>query len=650
MQSFITFSSLVVAGSLALLALVPKLSGGSGFGVQHLAILALGAAVAYRGISASPALSSRLPRDPSGPRLHALQTVGLCAWFGLVFGVLEWIHLEVRHHGFGIVPQQPADVVWMLPLSYTVVFGGLGLGLAAAQRWGFAPASAVTVTAACVVLGSWAQLLYYPLLDPRISLLLAVGIGWRWASSTAGRPSLSLPRRSWIILVIGVAAAGIGMPLVRQAAERSSVAALPAPPQGAPNVLLIVLDTVRADHCSLYGYSRPTTPTIDALADRGVVFDWAIAAAPWTLPSHSSMFTGRYCNQLTATWLIPLDSQHPTLAETLAGRGYATGGFVGNIAYCDRDWGVARGFSHYEDYYVRPEVIAFSSSLGQSVLGGSPRHRFPFVIRNNAATVTRRALRWLDEVGDRPFFAFLNYYDAHYIYDPEPPYDAMFADGDTTPILRPRGRVTTDEEMRRFVDAYDGCLAYIDQHISVLMEGLRSRDLLQNTLIVITSDHGEHFGEHGLIGHSNGVHRPLLRVPLVIVPPGGLDRGQRIAQPVSLRDLAATILAQVDAPAALPGHTLLPAPGSADETLAASSAAFSSVRERPNAPGTAGGAFSLFARGFQLILSGPEDRRRLRLYDTSEDVAEERNLAGTEEGKATAAELLPQLESHLQRQ
>ena len=128
----------------------------------------------------------------------------------------------------------------------------------------------------------------------------------------------------------------------------------PLPPADSPNVLLIVLDTVRADHLSLYGYHRATTPMLERLAKRGIRFDEVRATAPWTLPSHASMFTGRWPHELGVEWMTPLRGKFPTLAEYLGSHGYATAGFAANTLFCSYDTGIDRGFTHYEDYELGP--------------------------------------------------------------------------------------------------------------------------------------------------------------------------------------------------------------------------------------------------------------------------------------------------------
>ena len=125
----------------------------------------------------------------------------------------------------------------------------------------------------------------------------------------------------------------------------------PMPPDNSPNILFIVLDTVRADRLSLYGYERPTTPNLKRLSQRGVRFDNARATAPWTLASHASMFTGHWPHEVGAgSWMTPLRGNLPTLAEYVGAHGYATAGFIANVVYCSQESGLARGFTHYEDY------------------------------------------------------------------------------------------------------------------------------------------------------------------------------------------------------------------------------------------------------------------------------------------------------------
>jgi arylsulfatase A-like enzyme len=207
----------------------------------------------------------------------------------------------------------------------------------------------------------------------------------------------------------------------------------PLPPAGAPNVLLIVLDTVRADHLSVYGYPRGTTPTLERLAARGIRFDEARAPAPWTLASHASFFTGRWPHELGVQWLTPWQGNFPTLAEYLGARGYATAGFVANAGYCSYETGLARGFTHYEDYVLARLgslrtaglVDAAVKTFGELTLPldqgrlHSPRDVvgdwFFSGERKRAEQINRDFLDWFARRREpgRPVFVFLNYLDTH---------------------------------------------------------------------------------------------------------------------------------------------------------------------------------------------------------------------------------------------
>ncbi|MGH7657200.1 MAG: sulfatase, partial [Gemmatimonadales bacterium] len=317
-----------------------------------------------------------------------------------------------------------------------------------------------------------------------------------------------------------------GQPILRGLAERRALARLPNASAGAPNILLIILDTVRASSLSLYGYDQPTTPGLDQRAKRGAVFDRALSTTSWTLPSHASMFTGRYPYNFPASWEIPLGSEFPTLAEVLQEHGYATGGFVANLLYTQRESGLARGFIHYEDFRVSREQLKESTALGQRIYewqGGwvSAKRAYD---RKPGEEVSSSFLRWVDQTRDAPFFAFLNYYDAHVPYRAPQPWRDRFKTG------------------RRDRDRYDASIAFLDQEIDGLLEELQARGHLENTIVVLTSDHGELFGEHGLEGHGNGLYDPTLHVPLVIWYPPVVQTGRRIERPVTLRDLPATLL------------------------------------------------------------------------------------------------------------
>jgi arylsulfatase A-like enzyme len=345
-----------------------------------------------------------------------------------------------------------------------------------------------------------------------------------------------------------------GVALWRQS---QSQRALPDPPPSMPNVLFIIWDTVRAASMGLYGYERDNTPVLEEFAARSVVFDRAITPAPWTLAAHGSMFTGHMPWELSAGWTVPLDDTHPTLAEYLTGRGYASAAFVANYIYGPPAFGLARGFTHYRFYPLNAGIVLTSSPLlermvpiANHALGTywNPRRR-------SARKITEAFLRWHADVGERPFFAFLNLFDAHDPYVPEPPFDRRFGD----PKVR---RVDTGEEISPekrtdVIDAYDGAIAAVDHELGRALEELQRRGDLDNTLVIVASDHGELFGEHRLYGHGNSLYLRELHVPLVVFMPGRVPAGLRIPATVSLSDLSATITDLLELPdAPFPGNSL----------------------------------------------------------------------------------------------
>jgi arylsulfatase A-like enzyme len=349
--------------------------------------------------------------------------------------------------------------------------------------------------------------------------------------------------------------------VTRAWAERQAAAALPTPTPGAPNVLLIVLDTVRSSNLGLYGYDRPTTPVLQRWAADSVVFENAITTAPWTLPSHGSLFTGRAPGALHVGFRQPLPEAPPTLAEAFGSHGYASAGFVANLLYTSYESGLSRGFVHYDDYRVSWPLVYLHSSLtridlkstlpqartvreGLKALAGShvaPDGWEPPDVFRPADRVAAAFLDWQSTVTNRPFFAFMNFYDAHGPYRAPEAFIKQFA----------RARGGSD------VDRYDAAIAWTDHVIGTVLESLKQRGVLDNTIVIVTADHGEHFGEHGLTDHANSLYLPLLHVPLMIRYPAGVPAGRRVSTLVSLRDLPATILELAGIRnAAVPGTSL----------------------------------------------------------------------------------------------
>ena len=250
--------------------------------------------------------------------------------------------------------------LWMIPAADLAIFALCGVVLArlARRRPGSALSLCHRTGAGLLALGA---LLSVECLHPLVAVILSSAFAYKAAALLKGRSALFLAgvRKTLpVMAVVPVVFAGLTVYSVRTS-ERRAWSRLPASPPAAPNVLFIVLDNVRADSMSLYGYARPTTPRLADLARDGVRFDSARSTAPWTLPSHASMFTGQWPHRLSVDWMTGLDGTYPTLAEFLAGQGYATAGFVANTYYCNARYGLDRGFARYEDFRENQIVSLF---------------------------------------------------------------------------------------------------------------------------------------------------------------------------------------------------------------------------------------------------------------------------------------------------
>lgn len=505
----------------------------------------------------------------------------LGAWLGLLGGLGEAAMLAVSKYGFHRAVQAGVDVVWAAPLSLAVL--GLLLavptGLLARSRFGARwPALPLGILCFLAVADFTPALIQ---IHWAVRLLLIAGIATQAARMLARRPDrvMRLAGRTLIPLTLLMALLAVTIPLVRRLRERAVLAALPAPAGGIPNVLLIVLDTQRALDLSLYGYARRTTPTLERLGREGIVFDQAYASSSWTLSSIASMFTGRPPLELGAGWLVPLDTRYPTLAETLASRGYLTGGFSANPFYVSRASGLARGFGHFEDHRLTPLSVLLKSAVAARLASRDFRGRWfnswQYPSRKSARHLKEDVLEWLAKVPDgRPFFAFLTYYDAHAPYLPPPPFDTAFTGRRIpwtlrNPTLSAREPVTPAGAAAER-DAYNQAIASQDDELGDLLDRLEQAGKLRNTIVAITADHGEEFGEHGLLGHGFSLNPALLWVPLILREPSGRLRGVRISETVSLINLSATLLALADStrPSELPGISLLHRGGDASRSPA----------------------------------------------------------------------------------
>jgi arylsulfatase A-like enzyme len=510
-------------------------------------------------------------KEPSTKHLAPGSILVVAVWIGLVSGFADLGLLVLKKRLIDNDFYRLGDgFPWIIPTGVTalLLLPGAALALVACvRRRGFSLGIAVGILSFVGFLDLSAKL---PL-EFWASFLLSAGLAVQSARLASARPAflrvvlVTIPLLAIAVLAFVFATSG-----ARAWSEHRALAALPTPPSGAPNVLLIVWDTVRAKNLRLYGHGRPTTPNLENLAARGVRFRHAFATSSWTLPSHASLFTGRWPHELSAGWKVPLDGTHATLAERLGSLGYDTAGFVANLDYCSRETGLSRGFAHYEDYPLGVrEVITRYVGLGRRIdpfsialvvdkLAGrrSDRARplLPISLEHakRASDIDRGFLSWLSwqRKRGRPFFAFLNYNDAHTPY--EVPDDSSAGFG-----LRPSSwhdRLifhqwnTLDKlkvpyrNVQMANDLYDDSIAYLDRRLGALLDELDRLGVLDGTMVIVTSDHGEHLGDHALFFHGCSLYRQVVEVPLVIVAPSTVPAGLELDEPVSLRDLPATIL------------------------------------------------------------------------------------------------------------
>lgn len=504
-----------------------------------------------------------------------LNIIVIAAWFGLVTGLVEGVlYLVFKRVGWQIGKMSVSqEIVWIAPLFDLILFSVIGLGLVALS---FILSRRIAMLLTVFLFSTLAFLdwITLALLD-RIHIAAIIFLSLGLAVQTT---RIFLKREEqinlfwqrslkWVAALVVVLFIGVqgGTWLV----ERLATNNLPAAAPGAPNVLVIVVDTLRADHLSTYGYDRDTSPHIDELARQGTVFDNAIAPSAYTLPSHASLLTGRYTYEHGVEWDTPtafFETDYPSIAEELRLRGYRTGAFSANLFWFTHIYGFGRGFIRFEDYFHSLEDMVFRTLYGR-VIEKSILRQLGFeniAGRKLAEDVNQSFLRWAQEYNQRPFFAFLNFNDTHDPYQPPQPYRNMFSEQEN-----PGGMLNcnvgrcnislTPEQEQGEIAAYDGAIRYVDDQLGDLFEALENLDLARNTLIIVTSDHGEALGEHGMYLHDNSLYREVIHVPLILWWPDHVPGGTRISQPVSLTSLPATIMALIgeSEQTAFPGPVLV---------------------------------------------------------------------------------------------
>jgi arylsulfatase A-like enzyme/tetratricopeptide (TPR) repeat protein len=357
------------------------------------------------------------------------------------------------------------------------------------------------------------------------------------------------------------------------------------------NVLLVSIDTLRADHLGCYGYGPAETPTLDALAKKGLRFEHAATVTPLTLPAHCSLMTGKFpaAHGVRDNGGFYLGDDQTTLATLLGRRGYRTGGFVGAFVL-DSRWGIQQGFSHYFDNF---DLSQFQGTGMDSV-------------QRRGDEVVDHALEWLEKEPRKPFFCWVHLYDPHTPYEAPEPYRSRFSDALPGP--------------------YDAEIAWSDSLVARLLEALQRDGRLSSTYVVVVGDHGESLGEHGEKTHGFFIYDATIRIPLLISGPGVAS--QVIPDQVRIVDVMPTILdlLHLSPPPDVQGVSLLPLSRGAHLGLEALSETY----------------YPRYHYGWS-ELTGLRDGRyefirapRRELYDLRDDPSEGRNLSGSEPPRADA--------------
>jgi arylsulfatase A-like enzyme len=491
------------------------------------------------------------------------------------------------------------------------------------------------------------------LLEALLAFLLLASLIGAFIAGRLLRPRLA---RSWFAGPTGYLCApvlSIALVSLSQLLSGSHGAGVQAAPSlaktGRPNILLIVMDTVRGDHLAINGYHLPTTPHLQALARDSVVYTRAMSASDFTLTSHASLFTGMYpswhgayCQPPEAAYGRRLDDSVPTLAELLARRGYSSVAVAANL-YMRSEFGLARGFEVFEiprpvpvladeNWYLLRRPMRRALSYGfDTAQFGRLYGRGEDMNRELLSLLARRAGQ------NAPFFAFLNYMDAHFPYAPPAPFDTLFPgknrrlteeDLDAQQQAIAAGAPVPAGYRPHAVSQYDGGIAYLDAQIGKLVAWLKQQDAYDDTMIVVTSDHGEAFGERNHTGHANSPYQNLLHVGLLVKYPASAAVVAGVVDtPVSLVDVAPTVLAVAGAPipANIHGRSLLDASAAAQREFFSETFPCATLQSPECPRGCI--ARTAFSWPYKFITS---TSGRRQLYDLSADPDETRDLSQRE--------------------
>ena len=621
--------------------------------------------------------------DSSDSKPSLRNFLSIAVWFGVATGLVEGLGLlwfqRVNWARWGATIHVSLPILWISMLVDVAIFLFLALMFFAIARL----VPRVRVLNGLVFLLGFLALYDWLSVTGRLRVvscaLLAVGVAvafTRWMQSHE-RGAVQFWRRTapWVA-AIGVLTF-VGIYGGQRLTEKAETEKLPAALAGAPNVVVVVVDTLRADHLSAYGYERATSPNIDRMASQGALFQNAVSAASWSLPSHASILTGRYqfehgMGDVDGTPIrdsaTPALGGYPTLGEALEKRGYRTAAFSANRSYFSENLGFGRGFIHFEDYFhstadsfvrtlyggelaglylnaVRNRTIAgvlqlagWESLMDASFEGAGGLNGAH--VRKRASTVNEEVLNWIDgDAQSHPFFVFLNYFDVHNPYGGPPNYP------------KPTW------EQKTSIDEYDDSVKYIDDAVGTLMTGMQQRGLAQKTLVILTSDHGESLGQHGLAYHGHSLYRELVHVPLIFWYPGHVPSGARLPSPVNNAAIAVTVMDILGADArAFPGEALdglWNSPAGLIHSNQLSELAEEHFLEAEDEGaekriplGTTGAMKSIMGEQWHLIV---HKKFGNQLYDWVHDPDESKNVIHTPEGEEVSRRLMAGMQDVLAR-
>jgi arylsulfatase A-like enzyme len=567
--------------------------------------------------------------------------LALCAMavaLGLAGGLIEGIgHMVLQR--LAVLENSWYSIIWISSIVNGLLVGLVALAVPPCLAWMRDRVRARRVAVFLVLLAACVPIVALMLkewIQPYAIAFIALGLATTFVRWFERAPEASL--RFWRRVLPWAATAtlvsAIAIEGTAAANERIQTSRLPPARATDPHILLVVIDALRADHLSSYGYSRPTSTAIDRLATEGVVFENAMSTASYTLPSHASLVTGLYPADHGVDWNTShgfARSRLPRLPLALQSLGYRTGAFSGNTFYFTREHGFGPGFLHFEDFFHSvPDMFwrtAYGAIATRFIRGRIGLKDLP---GRKLATHTARAVeRWALRDAERPYFAMINFMDVHDPYLPPQPFRSRFSGGGSPGgLLNFTTHVPaslTPAELQSEIDAYDGAIAYVDDTLGRLVNTLKAASPARDLVVIVTSDHGEEFGEHGGYLHARHLYRETIHVPLIIWAPGRVAAGRRVSRPVTNAAVPATVMSLLGGQAfAGPSLDTLWAAGSdQDWPLPAAE-----LRHRPWAPSRdpvhEGSLWSVIGPRWHYI---EQDNHKPQLFDWLADPRESTDLA-----------------------